>query len=221
MPVSKPKPAKRRALRAEYLQSGILKQFDCEWISYDFEIPRGSFNLRSFSRKTGVRVGERWNTGVYPKIPATGYHAHFKGVIEKDQVRITVEYWDGAYSVERDYAAPHAEEIMAWIGAFVQEPTARAMIGVGFEKPNDKWRSRFNLPFRVTTSNDLELLIDGVSVLLPKNDYRAFHAYLSRTEKVLKATVGFAGLVRFADFDIAKEITHFDRAVNMFAEQVT
>ena len=219
MPASKLKAVKRKT--APRLQSGILKQFDCEWISYDFEIPRDSFNLRTFTRKTGVKVGQRWDAGVYPTDPVTGYHVHFKGTIEKERVRITVEYFDGAYTVEEDYAALNAEELMKWIGSLVREPNARAITLVGFEKPNSTWKSRFNLPFKVTTSNNLELTIDGVSILLPRNDFKAFHVNLSRTEKVLRATVAFARSVQFADFDIAKEITAFNQAVSMFAEQMT
>jgi hypothetical protein len=218
MPATKSKAVKRKT--APRLQSGVLKQFDCEWISYDFDIPRESFDLRTFSRKTGVKVGERWNAGVYPKMAATGYHVHFRGIIEEERVHITVEYWDGGYTVARKYSAPNAETIMDWIGSFIKEADARAMALVGFEKPDSIWKSRFNLPFKVTTSNNLELTIDGVSVLPPRNDFKAFHANISRTEKTLRTVVGFARSVRFDDFDITREITFFDEAVNMFAEQV-
>ena len=219
MPESKSKAVKPRTV--DRLQSGILKQFDCEWISYDFDIPRDSFNLRTFSRKTGVKVGQRWDAGVYPTDPATGYHVHFKGIVEKERVHITVEYFDGAYSVEAERGALNAEEIMKWIGSLIREPNARTLVLVGFEKPNSSWKSRFNLPFKVTTSNNLELTIDGVSILLPRNDFKAFHVNLSRAEKVLRATVAFARSVQFADFDIAKEITALNEAVSMFAEQMT
>ena len=64
----------------EQVRSGILGQFHCEWISYDFEIPRESFNVRTFSRKTGVKAGERWSAGIYPKESDVGYHVHFKGI---------------------------------------------------------------------------------------------------------------------------------------------
>lgn len=221
MPASKSKVVKRKA--APRLQSGILKQFDCEWISYDCEIPRESFNMRAFSKQTGVKVGERWNAGVYPKESATGYHVHFKGIVEGELVRITVEYWDGAFSVDRDAPDPpsHSEDIMKWIGGFVRETNVRALALVGFEKPLGTWKSRFNLPFKVTTSNDLELVIDGVSIVPPRNDFKAFHANISRHEKILKANIGFDRSVQFADFDIAKEIEFFSEAVNMFAERVT
>jgi hypothetical protein len=198
----------------------VLKQFHCEWIHYAFEIPRESFDLRSFSRKTGIKIGERWNAGVYPSSASTGYHVHFKGIIEKELVHITVEYWDGAFSAQEDPDAPTAEAIMAWIGSFVRETNLRAMVLVRFEKPTSQWRSRFNLPFKVTMSNNLEVTIDGVSIVFPKNDFRAFHAFLNRTEKVLEANVGFARSVQFSDFDVAREIVSFNEAVNMFAEQV-
>ena len=74
---------------------------------------------------------------------------------------------------------------------------------------------------QVTTSNDLELVIDGVSIVPPRNDFKAFHANISRHEKILKANIGFDRSVQFADFDIAKEIEFFSEAVNMFAERVT
>lgn len=214
MPDSRPKVPARR------LRSGVLKQFHCESISYDFNISRESFNKRAFSRKTGLKVGERWSAGIYPKDPESGYHVHFKGVMEKERVHITVEYWDGSFSVPEETSEPFAESIMQWIGSFVRESAVRTSVDTRFEKPLASWRSRFNLPFKVTMAG-AEVVIDGVSLSLPRNPFRATDAFLATTNAELWATVRLLRSIEFASFNIRDEIIAFNEAVKIFAEELT
>ena len=221
MPESKTKTAQKRRPSRDRMQSGILSEFHCDSIVYDFSIPRKDFNVRAFRKETGIKEGERWNAGIYPKDKSTGYHIHFKGIIEKDSVHITVEYWDGAYSLKSDSSpVPYAETLMQWIGKLINETAARCFVMAYFQKPIANWRSRFNLPFKVTTSNDHELMIDGVSIVFPKNDQRAYSALVMRGDKALRANVAFARHVEFSAFDLSRELTDFNEAVNMFAERV-
>jgi hypothetical protein len=213
MPESKPR------IRARRAHSGILSQFHCESISYELNIPAESFNRKAFSRKTGLKLGERWSAGIYPKKPESGYHIHFKGIMEKEHVRLTVEYWDGSFSQPEDTSEPFAESIMKWIGSFVSEPTVRVIVDARFEKPRTGWRSRFNLPLKVTMGG-AEVVIDGIGLVLPKNPFKATDAFLTTTDTKLLAFVQLLRSVEFADFKIGDEIIAFNEAVKIFAEEV-
>jgi hypothetical protein len=197
--------------------SGLLSQFHCESIIYSFTLPADTFNQKAFSRRTGLKVGDRWNTGIYPTDPSAGYHVHFKGRLGKDEVNITVEYWDGSFTAPQE-GMPGAESIMDWIGSLVREPTSRAHVFASFEKPLKYWRSLFNLPFKVTMGGQ-EVTIDGVTLELPKNPSRAYHALVATSGKTLDASVNFSRTVEFATFKINEEIPTLNEAVKIFAEE--
>lgn len=214
MPESKP------TIPARRVRSGILKQFHCEVISYEFIVPMAAFNRRAFSKKTGLKLGERWSAGIYPKDPASGYHVHFKGIMDKEHARLTVEHRDGSFSTPEDTSEPFAESVMQWIGSFLKEPAWRTSVDTRFEKPLARWRSRFNLPFKVTMAG-AEVVIDGIALVLPRNPFRATDAFLTTTETELWASVRLARPVEFATFKISDEIISLNEAVKIFAEEVT
>src|SRR5689334_12820368 len=102
------KKATTKAAKSVRSGSGLLSQFHCESVIYDFIFPAESFNQKAFSRRTGLKVGNRWNTGIYPTDSQLGYHVHFKGLLGKDKVSVTVEYRDGS-SARREEGMPSAE----------------------------------------------------------------------------------------------------------------
>jgi hypothetical protein len=213
---------KKPKQRAQQVHSlSILRQFDCVVVSYNFVIPFELFNLKAFSRTTSLKMDQSWSAAIQPKDRQSGYHVHFKGRVESKQVRLTIEYWDRALkAAAKDEPEPFAESIMSWLGSFIKGASARPMAFARFEKPNGTWRSRFNLPFKVTMA-DAEVVIDGISLILPRNKFRAFDAFLGITDKTLDATVRSVRSVDFATFNISDEIVSFNEATKIFLEQVT
>lgn len=66
-----------------------------------------------------------------------------------------------------------------------------------------------------------EVVIDGVSLLLPKNEFRAATAFLLREEHYLSAAVQLFRTVEFAKFSLDDEVARCDEATKMFLEQAT
>jgi hypothetical protein len=139
--------------------------------------------------------------------------------VDSKRVRLTIEYWDKGVKPSPDEKEPFAESIMRWVGAFLKEPKERAMIVARFAKPTDLWRSRFNLPFKVTMAG-AEVAIDGVSLELPRNAHRAMAALLMKSEDELSMSVHFIRLIEFGTFNIADEVASFNEAIKLFAELV-
>jgi hypothetical protein len=136
------------------------------------------------------------------------------------RVRMTLEYWVGAVSPDDGETEPFSESIAKWIGSFVSEPTVRATVMARFRKPTSTWRSRFNLPFKVTMGGE-EVGIDGVSLVLPKNPYRALHAFLNTMGEELLVSVDAVRSIEFAGFNIAHELTPLNESLKIFLEQTT
>jgi len=196
----------------------VLEQFQCEDVHYDIEVPLALFDLKSFLKKAGIPRGNRWSGTLNPKDRGAGYHAHFKGRVDEERVRLTIEYYTGGQPL-RDDAEPFAETVMQFLGSFAKEPTAQAFIIARFAKPKDHWRSRFNLPFRVTMAES-EVVIDGISLVLPKNPLRAIAGFLGVGERVYNAAVNLVRPVEFSTFDIHNEIASFNEATTIFLERV-
>ena len=217
----------RRIVRARKLRTtkriavtSVLAQFHCRNVSYHFEIPITSFNAKEFFRESGIRAADRWTATLLPKDRDKGYHVHFRGYVDSKHMHLTIEYWDGARKAAADdEVEPFAESIMQWVGLFVKEPTSRTIVFAHFQKPLELWRSRFNLPFKVTMAN-AEVVIDGVSLVLPRNPFRAGSAFLARTETNLLATVQLLRTVEFGTFNISDEIVAFNDSAKMFLEPV-
>ena len=197
--------------------SGVLDEFHCDTLSYEFQFVSESFNLKKFCRATGIGSGERWTSVLRSKNQRNGYHVHFDGRITAKTIEVTVAYWDGSTRADTDEIEPFAESIMQWLGAFTKEPSMRVLTLARFKKPPESWRPRFNLPFKVTMGV-AEVTIDGVSVELPHNRYRALNGWLSRTESEIIASVQSVRTVEFSTFEISAEVAFFNEAIKMLVE---
>jgi hypothetical protein len=213
---------KRKVLRQQRKREqtpvpSVLKRLGCHSVVYDFEIPMDSFKATAFSRTTGLEQGDNWSTVLPSDSRLSGYHVHFKGTIESKRVRMTIEYWDNPVGRTKDHPEPSAEGIMQWIGGFVRDPSSRAIVMARFQKPSDTWKSRFNLPFKVTMG-EAEVVIDGVSLLLPRNQFRAVNGWLTKAAQALFITVDFVRPIEFSQFNLAKDVASFNEAIKIFAE---
>jgi hypothetical protein len=188
-------------------------------VSYRLEIPLDSFNLKAFSDDTGIKQNRRWSAVLRPKNAGMGYHVHFNGDMDTKYANLTIEYWNGAKKAAKDEKEPFAESIMSWLRSFVKDPSPRATVMATFEKPIESWRSRFNLPFKVTMA-DVEVIIDGISVSLPRNQFRAVGGFLSRDDRSIFAIVRLVRNIELATFDIAEEVATFNEAVKLFVEPI-
>jgi hypothetical protein len=148
-----------------------------------------------------------------------GCHVHFDGRVGPKIVYATVAYWDGTAKADDDDTEPFAESIMHWLGSFVREPSSRATVIARFKKPGETWRGRFNLPFKVTMGGS-EVIIDGVSLVLPNNALRVRKGWLSKTDREVIASVESIQSVEFDKFEIGIEVAKFNEAIKMFVEQL-
>lgn len=199
--------------------TSVLAEFRCENVHYRLDLPLRLFDLKSFFKTAGIPPNAQWSGILNPKERNTGYHIHFTGRVHKEHLHVTLDYYDRGQRVRND-AEPFAETIMQFLGSFSKEPTASAFVVARFAKPKDHWRSRFNLPFKVTMGES-EVTIDGISLILPKNLFRAMAGFLAVGETSYDAGVRLARLVEFSTFDIRDEITLFNEATMLFLEQVT
>jgi hypothetical protein len=197
-----------------------LGRFQCDSVRYDFEIAIDSFKTKEFSKTTGIKKGDYWSAVLPSDTHQSGYHVHFNGSIGEEKVRIKIEYWEGRVRRNASHPPPSSESIMEWIGSFIREPSWRAMIFGRFEKPDDAWKSRFNLPFKVTMADE-EVVIDGVSLILPRNRFHAMDGWLTKSENVLIASVALFRPVEFGAFNLVDEVATLNDAVKMFVEQKT
>jgi len=195
----------------------VLKRFDCESVHYEFRIPIGLFNARRFSARTRIKTGERWSAVIRCKNPKNAYHVHFNGSVGDKYVRMTVSYWDGTSKPGPDEREPFAESIMQWISDLFKERPTRVTVHADFRKTFEAWRSRFNLPFKVTMAGR-EVTIDGVSLTLPPNPQRVLHAFMGKQDDKLAISLFAVRPMQFETFDIAQEIASFSEALNMVAE---
>ena len=63
------------------------------------------------------------------------------------------------------------------------------------------------------------MVIDGVSVVLPKNRFNAMNGWLTKVENFLLVNVDRASLIEFAAFNLADEVTTLNECIKMFVEQ--
>jgi hypothetical protein len=195
----------------------VLARLQCESVRYDFDIPIDSFKAKAFTKETGLKQDDHWAAVLPTDDSRSGYHAHFSGNFDRDRAHIRVEYWDHAVKRRSTHPPPSTESVMAFVGSFIREPSARSYIYGRFEKPDDTWRSRFNLPFKVTMGGS-EVVIDGVSVVLPKNRFQAMNGWLTKSDSSLLVSVALVRQVEFATFDLADQLTVLNESIKMFVE---
>jgi hypothetical protein len=209
-----------RTQKAVVHASSLLEQFHCETMRYDFDIPIDVFNLKAFVKATGIKVarGGPWSATIYPKHRTSGYHVHSRWDVDGDTVSLMIAYWNKG-KVRAAKVEPFAETIMGWVGQFFLEPTARCHVAARFDKPKGLWKSRFNLPFKVTMA-EREVTIEGVALVAPSNQYKALGGFLAVSSKSFFVAIDFARTVTFSSFDLREEVLVFNEAVKMFMEEI-
>jgi len=212
--------AARNALKVSRRPPNVFASLNCEVASYEFDIGLDVFDLDKFYKETGLSAVHRnWSTVFYAHDPTSGYHVHFNGRITGKRIELTVAYH--AHSATRPKKGPFAETVMEWLGSFFRKPTVRSWVNARFSKPLATWRSRFNLPFKVTmTGSNAEVVIDGISLDLPKNPYGALHGWLTKYAKNFMAMVLLTRPIVFAKFKIEDEVPLYSEALNIFLEEV-
>lgn len=134
-------------------------------------------------------------------------------------LNLKLTYYNG--SVTRPREGPVAENAMQWLGSFFRKPKANAWVYARFSKRSVDWRSRFNLPFKVTmTGSGVEVVIDGISMDLPKNPLRAIHGWLNKLGERVETAVLLYRAIEFSKFKINQGISNCDAALSMFMEEV-
>jgi hypothetical protein len=179
-----------------------------------------AFDLGRFYKETGLRAEHRnWSTVFYARDERTGYHVHFNGRIKGKRISLTVAYYEHS-GPSRPKKGPFAETVMEWLGSFFRKPVVRAWVSSTFSKPIETWRSRFNLPFKVTmVGSNAEVVIDGISLDLPANRFGAMHGWLTKFSKRLFAMVVLTRSVAFKRFKIEEELPVYNEALKIFVEE--
>jgi hypothetical protein len=114
--------------------------------------------------------------------------------------------------------------MMQWLGQFFHVTRwEHTLLYARFEKSHRKWKSRFNLPFRVTLSgSDLEVAIEGISLTAPlKNRHRLVHGWLTRHPKYLSIAALMDRTVDFQKFTIDDEVVLCNEAIKLFVEELS
>jgi hypothetical protein len=197
-----------------------LAPFDCEVAGYDFDVDTDIFDLKKFYEDTGLSSRDKyWSTIFSAHLKRSGYHVHFDGSVSGKEVTLSLKYY--GRSVTRPPAGgPFAETAMEWLGSFFRKPKYYAIVYSRFSKPNQAWRSRFNLPFRVTMSGSkAEVVIDGIALELPKNPFGATRGWINRFSKELDASVLLQRSIEFSTFRIEDEIPIYNEAIKIFVEE--
>jgi hypothetical protein len=199
-----------------------LAPFNCDVAIYDFDVDTEIFDLGRFHKETGLPSGDKsWSTIFYARQKLTGYHVHFDGSAKGKEVRLSLKYYGRSVTRPRG-DGPFAETAMEWLGSFFKKPKQLAWVFCRFSKPNRTWRSRFNLPFKVTMSGSAaEVVIDGISLDLPNNSFGAQHGWINKFSKELDAAVSLQRTIEFSAFKIEDEIPVYNGAVKMFVEEIS
>ena len=176
------------------------------------------FKMKAFTKETGLKIGDSWNAGLCTEDPAKGYHAHFDGNTSKEAVQIRVAYYGGAIGRHAHHPPPSTETIMAFLGSFIKEPQYRALIYATFDNKDTEWRSRFNLPFKVTMVGQ-EVVIDGVSLVLPRNTFGAMNGWVTKLGTGIVASADLIRIVNFSSFDIEQQLEVVNESIKIFVEQ--
>lgn len=171
----------------------------------------------------GVEEGNRkeWVTSSAPKDPLSGYHIHFRSNVTPKRVRVTVDYVAGSIKRRPDEREPWAESFMEWLAQFFRKEVNKAVVHASFGNPHERWRSRFNLPFKVTMSGlDVEVVIDGISLRLQENPTGATEGWLRRSEDKLWAAINLERELNVKQFRLDEELNAAYSAVHTFVEDL-
>jgi hypothetical protein len=208
---------RRKAKADSANRESIFKRLNCASIRFEFKLPARSFNAKRFYSLTGIEPGNRWSAVLGRKQPMTGYHVHFSGSIDAKYARMTVEYRDKGINARPKEPEPFSESIMQWLGPLVAEPSVRVSTSATFTRSTTAWRSRFNLPFKVTMAGE-EVTIEGIALKLPRNSYRATSAFMATNDETLYVSLFAMRSIAFDKFNIDAEVSSLDEATKIFSE---
>jgi hypothetical protein len=178
------------------------------------------FKMKEFTKETSLKVGDSWDAGLCTEDLRKRYHAHFGGNSSKEAVQIRIAYYSGAIGRHPYHPPPSTERIMEFIGAFIREPQYRALVYATFDNKDTEWKSRFNLPFKVTMGGQ-EVVIDGLSMILPRNTVGAMNGWVTKLGTGVVASVDLLRIVNFASFDIEQQLKAINESIKIFVEQTT
>jgi hypothetical protein len=131
-----------------------------------------------------------------------------------------VYYAEGGIRPASDETEPYAESIMPWLGQFFKSPKSDVNVHAWFDKPDDRWRGRFNLPFKVTMSKlDTEVVINGISMSLEDSNTGAYEGTLKKESGKLSTSVKLNRKVEFAGFRLRDEIKLFNEITKLWIEE--
>lgn len=179
-----------------------------------------SFKMKAFSKETGLKIGDDWAAVLPTDDPSNDYHTHFTGNASKEQVVVSVEYYNNPVKRRRDHPPPSTESIMGFVGSFVLAPRYRALVYASFENQDKEWTSRFNLPFKVTMVGE-EVVIDGVSLKLPRNKFGAMNGWVTKLGATVIASVDLIRTIEFSSFNLETELRVLNESIKIFVEQMT
>lgn len=210
----------RKKQRANTKPYDALAAMDCESVTYDIEVPIHLFDLERFSKETSRPPSYvNWSTVCYAKRKTTGYHVHLDGHIKSKEVTITLKYYGRSTGAVKG-KGPFAETVMTWIGGFIKGPKVPVWVYASLTKPNTNWRSRFNLPFKVTMAGSkTEVTIDGISMDLPQNRWGAVHGWLDKFSTRWSARIMLVRSIEFSTFSLEDELPLYNEAIKMFVEE--
>jgi hypothetical protein len=200
---------------------GVFKRFNCTGLWYDFSVHPDSFDIDLFIATTGLnRARVKWSSVCAPKSVLADYHAHFDGQVQSKRIFIRIYYATGSIRQSPGEGEPFAETLMTWLGQFFKNQISDVSVRVLFEGPDDKWRGRFNLPFKVTMSGlNAEVAIDGISMALAKNEAGAYEGTLKKEPKKICASVKLNRKMDFANFKLREELKVFSDVTNLWIER--
>ncbi len=142
---------------------------NCEALTLRFEVAKEKFHSEKFNNAMASFEGSGGGKAVchtaHPD--KNNYHVHFNWAISKDDLRLTVSYYEPNLPLEENEKEPYAETFMAWLGDFFKNETAHAAVSAYFRYDSPRRQSRFPLPIKLPIVPDLETEIDGVSFSLP------------------------------------------------------
>jgi hypothetical protein len=218
--------SKKKALGGDArraVQPGIFKKFGCKAVAYEFATPLESFDLSLFRAEARLPDAlAKWSSVCAPKNRlTTDYHVHLDGQIRPKDLSCRVYYVEGAIRPAADEKEPYAESIISWFGKFFKLGKAEVKVHAWFEQPDDRWRGRFNLPFKVTMAKpDTEVVINGISISLQDRETGAYEGTLKKEPGILSASVKLNRTVEFETFRLRDEIKLFNDVIKLWVEEV-
>ena len=201
----------------------LFARFGCDRISFELSFSPDTFDIEALYKDAEIYGADRkrWSSVCASKNPTTDYHIHFRGSVTSKRIHFRMEYVSGSLKPGPDETEPYAESFFAWLGGFAKMDSCQATVHAGFMNSHERWRSRFNLPFKVMmTGLDIEVAIDGIFMQLPKDPKGAKKGWLTRYPDDLWAAVLLEHRLPLKRFNLQDELQSAYSAVLMFVEEI-